>query len=41
MSTTTANPQWWKPDIFDYLSYREYMRDYYLRAKEHTRGMSF
>ena len=31
----------WKPDVFEYLSYRDFMRDYYLRAKENTRSMSF
>lgn len=31
----------WKPDVFGYLSYREFMRDYYLGAKENTRSMSF
>lgn len=31
----------WRPDLFTYLSYRDYMRDYYQEAKAHTRHMSF
>lgn len=31
----------WRPDLFAYLSYRDYMRDYYTEAKEHTCHMSF
>lgn len=31
----------WRPDLFAYLSYRDYMRDYYTEAKAHTRHMSF
>lgn len=41
MSQSSEGQPWWKPDIFEYLSYREYMRDFYLKAKEHTRSMSF
>ena len=41
MTEKTDNEPWWKPDIFDYLSYREFMKDFYTKAKEHTRGMSF
>lgn len=31
----------WKPDIFAYLDYRAYLRDFYDRAKEHSRVYSF
>ncbi len=31
----------WRPDVFDYLSYREYMRDYYAAGKEHVDVFSF
>ena len=31
----------WKPDVFGYLNYREFMKDFYESAKEHTRSMSF
>ena len=41
MTEKIDNEPWWKPDIFDYLSYREFMKDFYTKAKEHTRGMSF
>ena len=41
MSEPNNEQPWWKPDIFEYLSYREYMKDFYLKAKEHTRSMSF
>ena len=41
MATNKNKREHWKPDVFDYLSYREFMRDYYLRAKENTRSMSF
>ncbi len=31
----------WKPDIFTYLSYREYLNDYYVAAKANTRAFSY
>jgi uncharacterized protein (TIGR02147 family) len=31
----------WKPNIFEYMSYRAYLRDYYNRAKEHITRFSF
>ncbi|MFT6395762.1 MAG: hypothetical protein ACJAYU_000504 [Bradymonadia bacterium] len=31
----------WKPDIFTYLSYREYLGDYYDAAKANTRAFSY
>lgn len=31
----------WKPDIFGYMDYREYMRDYYEAAKGHTKVVSY
>lgn len=31
----------WKPDIFTYLNYREYLRDYYTQAKAHTKHFSY
>jgi len=31
----------WHPDLFSYLDYRAYLRDYYEAAKEHTTYMSF
>ena len=31
----------WTPDLFSYLDYREYLRDYYNAAKENTSYMSF
>ena len=31
----------WKPDIFTYLSYREYLKDYYVAAKANTRAFSY
>ena len=31
----------WKPDIFAYLSYREYLSDYYDAAKANTRAFSY
>ena len=33
MTEKTDNEPWWKPDIFDYLSYREFMKDFYTKAK--------
>lgn len=41
MKESSSEQPWWRPDVFEYLSYREYMKDYYLKAKEHTRSMSF
>ena len=31
----------WHPDLYTYLDYRAYLRDYYEAAKEHTTYMSF
>lgn len=31
----------WKPDIYSYLSYRLYLRDYYQAAKGHVEGFSY
>lgn len=31
----------WKPDIFTYLNYRDYLRDYYMQAKENTSHFSY
>lgn len=31
----------WKPDIFAYIDYRTYMRDYYELAKQHTKVVSY
>jgi len=31
----------WKPDIFAYVDYRDYMRDYYDAAKDHTKAVSY
>lgn len=31
----------WKPNIFEYLDYREYLRDYYEAGKEHVSGFSY
>lgn len=31
----------WKPDIFEYVDYRQYMRDYYNAAKGHTKAVSY
>lgn len=31
----------WKPNIFEYLDYRQYLNDYYERAKEHNSAFSF
>lgn len=31
----------WKPDIFSYLDYRAFLRDYYAAAKEHIAAFSF
>ena len=31
----------WKPDVFEYTDYREYLHAYYLAAKVHSRGFSY
>jgi uncharacterized protein (TIGR02147 family) len=31
----------WKPNIFEYMSYRAYLRDYYTRAKDNVARFSF
>lgn len=31
----------WAPDIFEYVSYREYLRDYYEAGKEHRSAFSY
>lgn len=31
----------WKPDIFSYLDYRQYLNDYYERAKDHNTAFSY
>jgi uncharacterized protein (TIGR02147 family) len=31
----------WKPDIFEYLDYREFLRDYYEAGKEHSSSFSY
>lgn len=31
----------WRPDIFDYLDYREFMRDYYTLGKENVSAFSY
>lgn len=31
----------WKPNIFEYLDYREYLRDFYEAGKENVTGFRF
>ncbi len=31
----------WVPHVYDYMDYRAYLKEYYTRAKHHTRHMSF
>jgi len=31
----------WRPDIFEYMSFRAFLSDYYKAAKQHTKGFSY
>lgn len=41
MSQNESKAGFWIPQVYDYMDYRAYLKDYYTRAKQHTRHMSF